>query len=222
MPSYVTPKRATAYITYIGLVDQADTKKLKANPTIDAGDFKVSIDGGAFANLATLPTVTPASGTAVKISLSSGEMTGDNIIVTAIDAAGAEWCDQLLNIATSARQIDDLSYPATSGRSTDVDASGAVLAQAALRANVALPDFGFTMTDNTNHNPITTSPTVTATRAIDGGAYAACTNAPVERSAGTGNYVIDFSSTDMGGRSVSVLFTAAGCDPLEIQFILAA
>jgi hypothetical protein len=62
----------------------------------------------------------------VKFSLSSSEMNGDNITVVCIDAAGAEWCDQVINIQTSARQIDDLAYPATSGRSMVVDASGLV------------------------------------------------------------------------------------------------
>lgn len=123
MASYVTPKKNTAFIMYTALVSQADTKLLKSGPTLAAGDFKVSIDGGAFANLATLPTNTP-SGVALKISLSSGEMNGDNILIACIDAAGAEWCDQAINIQTSARQIDDLTFPATSGRSLVVDANG--------------------------------------------------------------------------------------------------
>ena len=49
MPTYHTPKRATAYKFYVGLTDQANTKLLKANPTLAAGDVKVSKDGGAFA-----------------------------------------------------------------------------------------------------------------------------------------------------------------------------
>lgn len=109
MPSYVTPKRATEYIFYISLVSQANTKIFQANPTIAAGDFKVSIDGGAEANPATLPAVTPASSKRVKITLSIAEMTGDNITVTCSDASGAEWCDLTINIQTSVRQIDDLA-----------------------------------------------------------------------------------------------------------------
>lgn len=108
MPSYVNPKKATAFVFYTGLVSQADTKLLKANPTLDAADFRVSIDGGTFNPLGTTPTVVPASGRSVKISLSSGEMTGDNIVVTCVDAAGAEWCDRLVNIQTASNQIDDL------------------------------------------------------------------------------------------------------------------
>lgn len=109
MATYVPPKRATECIFYAGLVSQANTKIFQANPTIASGDFKVSIDGGALANLGTLPTVTPASGKMVKITLSIAEMTGDNITVVCSDASGAEWCDLVINIQTSTKQIDDLS-----------------------------------------------------------------------------------------------------------------
>lgn len=126
MASYVTPKKNTAYITYVSLVDQSNTKLMKVNPTLASGDFKVSIDGGALANLGTLPTVTPAAGAMVKISLALGEMNGDNITVVCSDAAGSEWCDLTINIQTSTRQVDDLAFPATSGRSMVVDASGLV------------------------------------------------------------------------------------------------
>ena len=125
MADYAVPKNGVAYIFYGCLVSQADTKLFKSSPTLAAGDFKVSIDGGAFANLATLPTNTPGT-YAVKFSLSAAEMTGDNILVVASDAAGAEWCDQCWNIQTSARGIADLAYPATSGRSMVVDANGLV------------------------------------------------------------------------------------------------
>ncbi len=64
MATYHSPKRATAYKFYVGLVDQSNTKLLKANPTLAAGDVKVSKDGGAFANLTTLPSANPASGAA--------------------------------------------------------------------------------------------------------------------------------------------------------------
>ena len=130
MATYQPAKRATAWVGYISLVDQSDTKKMKSNPTIASGDFKVSKDGGALANLTTLPSVTPASSVMVKIDLSATEMTADNVTVVCIDAAGAEWCDFVFNLQPSARQIDDLAYPATSGRSMVVDAAGLVDANA--------------------------------------------------------------------------------------------
>lgn len=126
MPSYVTPKKGVEYIFYIGLTSQADTKLLQGNPTIAAGDFKVSIDGGTLNNPSTLPSVAPASSKAVKVTLSTSEMNGDNIVLIASDAAGSEWCDQLVNIQTSARQIDDLAFPTTPGRSIDVTTTGEV------------------------------------------------------------------------------------------------
>lgn len=108
MPSFVTPKKNTEFIFYIGLVSQADTKVFQANPTIAAGDFKVSTDGGALANPATLPSVDPAASKLVKVTLSAGEMNGDNIVLIGSDAAGAEWCDIFVEIQTSAQQVDDL------------------------------------------------------------------------------------------------------------------
>lgn len=108
MTSYVTPKKNAAFKLYIGLRDQSNTKLFKANPTIASGDFKVSTDGAAFATLATLPSANPASGRAVMIDLSASEMNGDNIVVQCVDAAGAEWCDEIVNIQTTAQQIDDI------------------------------------------------------------------------------------------------------------------
>ncbi len=126
MPTYVPPKKNTAFIFYTALTQQADTRLLKSTPTLASGDFKVSIDGGTLNNLATLPTNTPASSVMLKVSLSSSEMNGDNITVVCIDAAGAEWCDKVINIQTSARQVEDLAYPATTGRSMVVDLAGLV------------------------------------------------------------------------------------------------
>jgi hypothetical protein len=125
MTTYVPAKKNTEYIFYISLVSQS-TGQFQANPTLAAGDFKVSIDGGALANLATLPAVTPATSKAVKVTLSTSEMNGDNIVVIGSDAAGAEWDDVFINIQTAVRQIDDLAFPTTSGRSIDVTAGGEV------------------------------------------------------------------------------------------------
>jgi len=126
MTTYFPPKKNTAFVLYISVVSQANTKIMQSSPTIAAGDFKVSIDGGALNNLATLPVVTPAASKMIKVDLSASEMNGDNITVVCSDAAGAEWCDLVINLQTTARQIDDLAYPTTSGRSIDVATTGEV------------------------------------------------------------------------------------------------
>lgn len=126
MASYVVPKKGVEFIFYVGLDSVATAGAFQANPTLASGDFKVSTDGGSLANLTTLPTVTPASGKMVKITLSASEMNGDNITVVCSDASGGEWKDLIVNIQTAARQIDDLAYPTTSGRSIDVTTTGEV------------------------------------------------------------------------------------------------
>jgi cell division protein ZapA (FtsZ GTPase activity inhibitor) len=125
MASQVTPKKNAAFTFYVSLRSQSNPKIHQANPTLAAGDVKVAIDDGAPANLATLPAVDADFTKRVKVSLSASEMNGDNISVIFSDAAGDEWCDLIVNIQTTARQVDDLAWPTTSGRSLDVTATGA-------------------------------------------------------------------------------------------------
>jgi hypothetical protein len=108
MASQIFPKKNAAFEFYIGLVSQSNTNVFETDPTIATGDFKVSIDGGAFANLDTLPSVDPAGGKTVKIELSAAEMNGDNIQIVGSDAAGDEWADLIVNIQTASQQVDDL------------------------------------------------------------------------------------------------------------------
>jgi hypothetical protein len=82
---------AAGWIGYITLEPETANGGYQANPTLATGDVKVSIDGGALANLGTLPSVAPASSMWVKVTLSQAEINGDNICVQFIDAAGDEW-----------------------------------------------------------------------------------------------------------------------------------
>jgi len=117
---------ASGYTFYISLVSQASTKSMQGNPTLAAGDFKIAIDDGAPANLATLPVVDADFTKRVKMVLSQAETNGDNLTIICADASGAEWCDLTINIQTVPRRFDDLAFPATSGRSMVVDAAGLV------------------------------------------------------------------------------------------------
>lgn len=133
MATYVPPKRGVALTFYVSLVSQANTKLMQVNPTLAAGDVQISKDGGAFANLTTLPAVTPAAGRAVKVDLSATEMTADNVVVQFVDAAGAEWCDLFVGIQTAARQIDDLATP------TNITAATGVTLAAVTHTGAVIP-----------------------------------------------------------------------------------
>lgn len=100
---YNPPKRGEDFIIPVALSDMSTPGSFKANPTIAAGDFKISKDGGAFANLNTLPSVSPASGIAVVITLSATEMTADYVFVQCIDQTSPkEWGDLAFGIPTTA------------------------------------------------------------------------------------------------------------------------
>lgn len=97
------PKKNQAFTMYITVGDAADNLSLKNTPTIASGDFKISKDGGAFANLTNLPTVTPAGSVSVKIELTATEMNADQVLVTWIDQTNPkEWADGSLAINTTA------------------------------------------------------------------------------------------------------------------------
>lgn len=99
---YNPPKKNEDFLIRIALEDFVNPGRFRSNPTIAAGDFKVSIDGGALANLATLPSVSPASSVLVLLTLSSTEMNGDVITVVGVDqTAPPEWCDFVLSIPTT-------------------------------------------------------------------------------------------------------------------------
>ena len=109
MATYVPAKKNTAFVCYVGLPSQANALTLQANPTLAGGDVKVAIDDGAPANLATLPVADADFTKRVKVNLSAAEMNGDNISIIFSDAAGAEWCDVIVNIQTVANQIDGIA-----------------------------------------------------------------------------------------------------------------
>ena len=100
---YNPPVKGEEFIFRLSLEDAATPGSLKAAPDIAAGDFKVSIDGGALTNLTTLPSVEPAGSIWVKVTLSAAEMNGDNIQIQALDQTSTkEWNDFALCIPTTA------------------------------------------------------------------------------------------------------------------------
>ena len=87
------PVYGVAYTFTISLFDVANPGRLLSNPTLATGDFKGSKDNGALTNLATLPTVAPASGPLVQVVLSATEMTAARVDIVASDP-DFEWGDR--------------------------------------------------------------------------------------------------------------------------------
>lgn len=84
------------------------------------------------------------------------------------------------------------------------------------KKNTAIANFEFKMTDSTTHAE-KTGLAVTATRSIDGGAYAACANAVSELANGT--YKINLAASDLNGLVIALRFTAAAADVTNIIFV---
>ena len=100
---YNPPVKNEDFVYYDTVPSMANAGSFQLNPTIAAGDFQISKNGGAFANLGTLPAVTPAAGAAIKFTLSSTEMNADNIIIVGIDqTTPKEWADYSFSIVTTA------------------------------------------------------------------------------------------------------------------------
>jgi len=88
--------------------------------------------------------------------------------------------------------------------------TAAVAITSNIKQNQALANFEFLMTDSTNHAP-STGLTVTVTRSIDGGAFAAGTLSAVTELS-NGIYKVDFGAGDLNGKVITLRATAAASD----------
>ncbi len=102
------PVQNSAYAFYTALTSQTNPAEFQINPTIAAGDFQVSKDGGALVNLATLPTVSPAGSFLVRVELSAAEMSGAKVNIVGIDAAGDEWDQFFADLDVPVGSVDSL------------------------------------------------------------------------------------------------------------------
>ena len=87
------------------LVDSANRPSYKSSATLAAGDVKVIKDGGAPANIASLPTEIGTTGV-YRFSLSACELNATTVAVVCVDAAGSEW--DPLTIALRTALSDEL------------------------------------------------------------------------------------------------------------------
>lgn len=103
------PKLNQSFTDYMIVEDSLNPGKAKVNPTIAAGDFQVSGNGAAFANLTNLPTKLPASSEMVQIILTAAEMNFSRVVVRARDVAGGEWEEAFITLQTLASTLADVN-----------------------------------------------------------------------------------------------------------------
>lgn len=96
-----------------------------------------------------------------------------------------------------------------------VDVNGNVSVTSNVKKNTAQNGVMFVMRNVTANQP-QPGLTVSAQRAIDGGALVATTNPPSEL--GNGIYIINLSAADMNGNHIIVAFTAAGANTSFLEF----
>lgn len=95
---YVAPPiKNSAFAFTVFLTSKINPDTFVDNPTVVAGDVKISKDGGALVNLTYTPTVT---GKVVKVSLTAAEMNANFIAILFSDAAGSQWQDMSIMIRT--------------------------------------------------------------------------------------------------------------------------
>lgn len=110
----------SAFVFPVILFQRANSQLIQTTPTLVAGDVKISIDGGGYANITTLPTEVGATGELI-VSLSALETTGalKYISVKFSDVAGAEWCDVVYVIdVDEAKTVSDYAGGDTAGVTT--------------------------------------------------------------------------------------------------------
>lgn len=108
MASTLPPVKGTAFSFEIALVSQGDTDIFQTSVTLEATDVQVSKDGGAFNNIASLPTEIGTSGVLI-VALSIDEMNADRVAVRFHDSAGDEWQDALVTIYTGAQTLNAIA-----------------------------------------------------------------------------------------------------------------
>ena len=158
-----------------------------------------------------------AAGGITASSLAADCITASKIANGAIDAAtfAADVDAEILSyIVDDATQID-----ASSLNTATVTTIPAIAADHPNRItkNTALSAFMFKMVDATDGYTAETGVTVTATRSLDGAAFASCANSATEVASGW--YKIDLATTDLNANTVVLRFTGTGCRTTECKIV---
>lgn len=99
----------------------------------------------------------------------------------------------------------------------EIDGIKAITDNLTVKKNTAFNNFPIFMVDSRDKISGMPGLTISATRCIDDGTFAPCTNSPVEIAFGC--YRIDLSASDLNGGSIILRFTADGAFPRTITIL---
>lgn len=125
--------------------------------------------------------------------------------LTTAGSIGKKLADWIIGtLSTGAISSTTFSAGAIDAAAIAADFTTEVTAGIRIKKNTALSNFMFLMVDSTDHITPKTGLTITATRSIDGAAFAACANAAVE--VANGMYKINLAATDLNGDVIALKF----------------
>lgn len=198
-------------------------------PTVDANNA-VKLQSGTGANQISLAAgLVTVGANNDKTGYALTQAFPANFAALAIDGSGHLTLVQAfpsnfaaLAIDVSGRVSLAQTFPANFGLLT-IDASGRVAYQPGemqVKKNTALNNFAFLMVSATDHLTPKTGLSVTATRSLDGAAFAACANAVTEL--GNGIYILNLAAADLNASVVTFLFAATGADNRYVTVVTQA
>lgn len=99
-----------------------------------------------------------------------------------------------------------------------ISTGGLMKIQSGITKNAAIAGWMFPMYAPTDHENPLTGLTITATRSLDGAAFAACANSATEIGT-TGVYKINLAAGDLNGTTVTLRFAATGAETRIIEIV---
>lgn len=197
-------KQSTARNVMVFMVDSADHVTPKTGLTLAVS---ISKNGAAFESIS--PTVTERGNGWYNIALSASDTDTLGELAGHVTATGAD--------------IFPFKYSVEVNTASDVKVDTAAIKTktdnlpAGIKKNTALNNFEVLLVSSSDHISPVTGATVTATRSIDGGAFAACANSVTEVSGGV--YKINLAASDLNGDVITLKFSATGADSRIITIV---
>lgn len=190
---------------------------VKANTTQLAAQTVTAAAGVTFPTSVASPTnITAGVITTATNLTNNNDKTGYSIGTGGI-AAAAFAAAAIDAAAIAANAIGSSEFSQAAADVVWTSAARTLTASTRVKKNTALAGFMFFMADSADHVTPKTGLTITATRAIDGGAFAGCANSAAEIANGV--YKIDLAAADLNGNNIILKFTSAGADQTTILVV---